>query len=146
MMAQGSFSANVSKWVQETKVRQTAVYRESAQRVIEEMQRPVSQGGNLPVDTGYLRASLLVTTSGALPGLTNNPGGAAFAYDTGQTSLVIAGAEINEPITAAYGASYARHVNYGAAGRAPRQFVGLAAQQWPRIVSEVCVEARSRAS
>lgn len=41
--------------------------------------------------------------------------------------------------------NYARHQEYGAQGRAGRRFVGLAAQQWLRIVEEVAKEAQSRA-
>lgn len=145
-MAQGSFSAQVSSWVRETKARQTAVYKESAQRVIERMQTPRGAGGNMRVDTGFLRASLVATTSGALPPTVPKPDGdAKHSWDAAQVSLVIAGADIKDPITAVYTANYARHREYGANGQAPDRFVALAAQQWQRIVNEVCEEAKSRA-
>lgn len=144
-MAQGSYTASVSAWVRETKARMEAVHKESAQRLVEIMQTPVSLGGNLPVDTGFLRASLLATT-GNLPRQTENPGGAArFSYDGGQVNLVIAGADLTDVITVAYTANYAHHVEYGAKGRPGRRFVALASQQWPRIVSEVAAEAQRRA-
>lgn len=146
-MAQGSFTAQVSAEIAKQKRLMEAVYKEAAQRTIEVMQTPVGAGGNLPIDTGYMRASLMVSLGTGLPSTTDKPKGAsAFSYDAGETSLKIAGAEISDPITAVYQASYARHVNYGARGRAGRQFVGLAAQQWPRIVTEVCREAQSRAN
>tara|TARA_R110002051_G_scaffold230715_1_gene292714 strand:+ start:2594 stop:3031 length:438 start_codon:yes stop_codon:yes gene_type:complete len=143
-MAQSSFAAQVGDWVRETKARQTAVYRESAQRVIAAMQVPVGAGGNMPVDTGFLRASLMASLGYTLPPTRDNPGG-AVSYDPGAVSLTISRAEISDPITAVYTASYAEHVEYGARGRAGRRFVALAAQQWPRIVSEVATEAQARA-
>jgi hypothetical protein len=145
-MAQGSFSAQVSDWVKETKERRDAVYRESAQRVVEVMQTPKAMGGNMRVDTGFLRASLIATTSAALPTTIDKPDGpAAFSYDAMQINLVIAGADITDPITVVYTANYARPREYGARGQPGDRFVALAAQQWQRIVAEVCNEAKSRA-
>ena len=65
-MAQGSFSATVSEWVAKTKQRQEAVYKGSAQTIVSYMQTTRAAGGNLRVDTGFLRASLIATT-GAIP-------------------------------------------------------------------------------
>jgi hypothetical protein len=145
-MAQGSFAAQVSDWVRETKGAAREVYRESAQRVVETMQVPRAMGGNMRVDTGFLRASLVATTTGMLPPLQDKPDGvAAFAYDAGQINLVINGADITDTITVAYTANYARPREYGARGQPGDRFVALAAQQWQRIVSEVATEAQARA-
>lgn len=145
-MAQGRFAAQVSDWVKATKQRQEAVYKESAQRVVAVMQTPRGAGGFMRVDTGFLRASLVATTSAALPPTVEKPDGdGKFSYDAGQISLVITGADIETPITVVYTANYARHREYGARGQAPDRFVALAAQQWGRIVNEVCVEAQARA-
>lgn len=145
-MAQGSFAAQVSDWVRETKARTDAVYRESAQRVVETMQVPRAMGGNMRVDTGFLRASLVATTTGILPPMQDKPDGvAAFAYDAGQINLVINGADITDTITVAYTANYARPREYGSRGQPGDRFVSLAAQQWQRIVSEVATEAQARA-
>jgi hypothetical protein len=97
------------------------------------------------VDTGFLRASLVATTTGVLPPLQGKPDGVlAFAYDAGQINLVINGAEITDPITVAYTANYARPREYGSRGQPGDRFVALAAQQWQRIVSEVAAEAQAR--
>jgi len=144
-MAQGRFAADVSAWVKKTKERQTAVYRESAQRVVEVMQTPRAAGGNMRIDTGFLRASLVAVTGDKLPIKTEKPEGiTSFAYNAGPINLVINGAEITEPITVAYTANYARPREYGARGQAPDRFVELAAQQWQRIVAEVAREAQAR--
>lgn len=145
-MAQGSFAAQVSGWVRETKERREAVHKESAQRIVGIMQTPRGAGGNLRVDTGFLRASLLATTGSALPSTVDQPaGGGSFSYDAGQINLTIAGAEISQPLTFVYTASYARPREYGARGQAGDRWVALAAQRWGQVVAEVCTEAKSRA-
>lgn len=144
-MAQGSFSAKVSAWVRETKERREAVHKASAQRVVEIMQTPRGAGGNLRVDTGFLRASLVGLTGTSLPAQTIKPDGVeAFSYDGAQINLVIAGADITQPLTFVYTASYARPREYGARGQAPDRWVALAAQQWPQVVDQVCNEAKAR--
>ena len=145
-MAQGAFKAKVDAWVGKTKERVRAVYRESTQRVIADMQTPRGAGGNLRVDTGFLRASLVATTSLSLPTQRNKPDGpGAFSYDGAQVSLVIAGADITGPITAVYTASYARPREYGARGQPGDRWVALSAQKWPQIVDQVVIEAKARA-
>lgn len=145
-MAQGSFSAKISSWVKETRERRDAVYRGSAQRIVTIMQTPRAEGGNLRVDTGFLRASLVATVGGNLPPQTIKPDGvAAFTYDAAAINLVIAGAEINEPITAVYTANYARPREYGARGQAGDRWVALASQRWPAVVEMECAKARNMA-
>lgn len=145
-MAQGSFAAQVSGWVRETKERREAVHKESAQRIVGIMQTPRGAGGNLRVDTGFLRASLLATTSTALPPTVDQPDGQqSFSYDAGQINLTIAGADISQPLTFVYTASYARPREYGSRGQAGDRWVALAAQRWVQTVNQVCTEAQSRA-
>lgn len=110
--------------------------------------------GNLPVDTGFLRASLKVTLGGDVPSLQDTPtGGKAVNYNEGQVELVLAGAALGDVITAAYTAKYARRIEYGFNGtdslgrtysQSGSRFVALAAQQWNRIVNEVATEAQAR--
>jgi hypothetical protein len=141
-----SFAAQVDAWVRETKARQDAVLRESAQRVVELAQTPVAKGGNIPVDTGYLRASLHASLNGSVPPLQGKPeAGGPVRYDDTAVSLVISNAKVGDVITFAYGANYARYVHFGARGRAGRPWILLAAQNWPRIVDEVTAEAKRRA-
>lgn len=145
-MAQKSFSASVGEWVRETKARQLAVFRESAQRVVEIAQTPVGAGGNMPVDTGFLRASGVATLSGLPPLRPTSDGVAALVWDQATVQLVIQQAALTDQITFAYTANYARFQEYGAHGRPGRRFVALAAQQWPRIVEEVAREAQGKAT
>lgn len=143
-----SFAAQVSAWVAETKKRQEAVYKESALRVFILATTPVGKGGNLPKDTGFLQNSAAVTLDGSIPAKRYKPKDAKAYADVGrdELALVIARATTDKPITLAFTANYARYVENGARGRAGRKFVGLAAQQWPRIVADVCQEAQTRAT
>ncbi len=133
---QGSFTAQVDAWVREAEERMTAVFRQASQEVIETMQTPVGAGGNMPVDTGFLRSSLQVgiNTEPVAAALGNpNPEG-SFTY---AASLAIAGAEVGDTVVASYSAKYAPAVEYGSGKRQPRRFVALAAAQWPSIVNRV---------
>ena len=139
------FAASVDDWTRATKERMAAVFRESTKRVIAEMQKPVGSGGNMPVDTGFLRASLQATINTPGGSISYRPQGSAFAYDGSKVVLTLARAKIGDTVFAVYGANYAPHVEYGANGRAGYGFVRLAAQQWQGIVNRVVVEAKSRA-
>lgn len=140
-----SFSASVSAWARGSKERMTAVRNIAAERVVEVMQTPVGAGGNMPVDTGFLRASLAFTTGATLPGQRLKPDVGSFSFDPGELSLKLLAAPMSETINIVYTANYARAANYGSRGRPGRQFVGLAAQQWPRIVTEACAYVKGRA-
>lgn len=143
-MPQGSFTAQIVSNVAAIKANREAIYKESAQRTVAVMQTTRSEGGNMRVDTGFLRASLMATTASSLPAMRANPGSGRFSYDSGQISLVILGADLKETITVAYTANYARPREYGSRGQPGDRFVGLAAQQWRRIVDEVCAEVRAK--
>lgn len=146
-MAQGAFSAQVSAWVAEKQKRMVAVRNKSIERVLEVAQTPVAKGGNMPVDLGFLQSSLMAAVGRANFALRERPkGDAKYGFDMGQVTLIVASAKLGEPIEAVYTANYARPQEYGARGRPGRRFVGLAAQQWPRIVDEVCREAQARNS
>jgi len=150
-MATLNFAAQVSQEVGQVKAELEAVFRESAQRVLEEMNTPIPQGGNVPVDTGFLWHSLQASTT-AMPQMTaTGAKSASYSFDSGPVVLTIAGATLGDAIYAGYTAVYARRMNYGftgqdAAGRSFSQsghlFVEKAAQRWPAIVAEVEAELR----
>jgi len=149
----GTFAATVSEWVASEKARQTAVFRASVQEFVSRVQITVPAGGNMPIDTGFLRASLQMSTEG--PPVTRADGepvpGGVYP-ENGDVALVIAGAEIGQDLYAGWSAAYARRMEYGfvgkdSLGRSYNQagfgFLALAAQQWPAIVAEQSVAAQS---
>lgn len=136
----GTFAATVSKWAQDVEEVHTAVFREASKRVIEDMLTPRGSGGNMPIDTGFLRASLQASTS-EMPSLsTRGTEGATYSPD-GQVNLVIAGMELGETLFAGFTAIYARRVNY----ETGYLFVELAAAKWQEIVTQVEAELLQRA-
>ncbi len=148
-----SFSATVSDWVTAEKARQTAVFRASVQEFVSQAQVTVPAGGNMPISTGFLRASILISREGPPISRADGQPEAGKAYpENGQVALVIAGAEIGETIYGAWSAAYAKRMEYGfvgtdSLGRQYNQvgfgFVAKAAQKWPEIVAEQSATAQS---
>lgn len=130
----GSFSDQVNAFAKATPERMTAVWRDAVQRTVSSMQQTVGAGGNLPVDTGFLRNSIAANkgTAPTAP-LTRNPGG-SFSYEASDINLTILSSTPQDGLSVVYTAEYAIYVEFGARGRAPRRFVGLAAQRWPEFV------------
>ena len=141
-----TFSASVDAWVRKTKQRSTAVWRESAERIVEIVQTPgpsvanpdADAGGHMPVEFGHLRASIQASLTGQVAPFRENPG-RTVSYDPSAVSLVIANAQLGDVITVSYGAIYARIMEERYA------FVGLAAQRWSKVVADVSAEAKRRA-
>lgn len=139
-----SFAAQVDDWVRETEARMTGVFRQSTSEVISDMQRPVGEGGNMPVDLGFLRSSIQVGVNEEPVSASRSADGQTHAWNPAAADLVIAGAEIGDTIVAAYSAEYAPYVEYGAQGRPPRRFVGLSVAEWQKIVSRVSARLKAR--
>lgn len=132
----GAFSDQVGAFARETEERLTAVWRDAVQRTVASMQTPVGQGGNMPVDTGFLRNSIAAnrgTTPPSIP-LVSGPGEGSFSYDASDINLTILSATPQEGMTILYTAEYAIYAEFGARGRPGRRFVGLAVQRWPEFV------------
>lgn len=124
-------AADISKWGDKVKRRMKAVVQESTQRVFAEAQTPVAKGGNMPVDTGFLRNSLTM----ALNGSTSLTGPESYV-------LSVAGMDLGDIIEGGWTANYARHVEHGSRGRAGRKFMNSAANNWTRIVDQVAKEVQ----
>lgn len=145
-MANLSFAASVAAWAEKVEGASATIFKEAAQDLVEEVQRPRSSGGRMRVDTGFLRASLMASTS-AMPQIVkgSSPGdGQTYAADFGQIEAVIAGADLGETIFLGYTAGYAAFREYGSNGQPPDAFVRTAAQRWPQIVTEAAARVKSR--
>ena len=140
-----TFTAQVDEWVRASEARMLAVVKESTKRTLDRMQKPVAKGGNMPVDTGFLRNSLQAGINMPKPGPTENPG-RPVAYSEADVMLALQGFDLGDTLYLTYSANYARHVEYGANGRPGRGFVRLATQRWQQTVSQVAIEARNRAA
>ncbi|WP_416355556.1 HK97 gp10 family phage protein [Aureimonas phyllosphaerae] len=174
-----SFAAQVSEWAHKVEGAVEVVFRESAQEVVSEAQRPgpsvastradikaglgtigrgkkkraiagpvpaAGQGGRLPVDTGFLRASLRASTT-APPPIDSQfvpADGKKYAFDESSIEAVIAGAEIGQTLYFGYTAAYARAMEYGSGGGPAYAFVRTVAQKWPSIVDAKAAELKGR--
>lgn len=132
-----TFEAQVGEWARKVEGAFDVVFKEAAQEIVSELNTLV------PIDTGFLRASLRASTTD-MPLLTReNPGG-AVPDDIAEIVLVIAGAEAGDVLYLGYTANYAAHVHYGANGRPGRPWVAMVAQRWESIVAMKAAEVRSR--
>lgn len=145
-MATLSFSAAVAQWADKVEGAVEAIFKEATQDVVEEMQKPIGQGGRMRVDTGFLRASLLASST-SMPAINASAkpvAGGSYAADFGQIEAVIAGADIGDTLYFGYTASYAGHREYGVNGQPADGFVRLAAQNWPLIVDQKASDLKAR--
>lgn len=139
-----SFTAQISNWVTKSERNIEAVVKESSQRVISTMQEPRASGGRMPVDTGFLRASLVPSLNIVTVSSRENPDTGFHNFDNNQVALKLAGLELGDTFYAVYAANYAAAQNYGTQGRAPAGFVEGAAAQWQTIVNSVTLELQAR--
>jgi hypothetical protein len=140
------FAGQVEDWVRNSQALLEGVFHESAQRVTDVMTTPRGQGGNLPVDTGYLWHSIQASNV-APPQINPASKGSAdqkYALESGPIALTINNTPLGGTVYVCATASYAAHVNYGTSKQPAALFVEQAAQQWPQIVNQVQAELKGR--
>jgi hypothetical protein len=119
-----SFTAQIKAFADKSREKIETVVKQSAQEVFSIAQTPKAQGGRMPVDTGFLRNSLIAELNGG------TVGGGADAY-----VLAVAGADLGDTIFAGWTAQYARFMEYGTSKAAGNFYMLNAAQQWQAIVA-----------
>ena len=95
----------------------------------------------MPVDTGFLRNSIVSNLNGGAPRGkpgTDNEGGDADSY-----ILTLANYSLGDTILVGYTANYARHQEYGTASFPGRAFREKAARKWPKFVAAAAKRART---
>lgn len=130
-----TFAAQVSNWTKQTRERTNAVYRTAIDMTVDDMLTTKREGGNLPIDTGNLRRSFLLSTTG-LPNL----GGTA----TGDTSLVLSGVNYGDTVYGGFQAVYARRRNSGYNNEVGDYFLDLAIAKWTQNVAAAERKLRTR--
>lgn len=124
MANNAKFIADVEAFKRLTVDKMTRVARQSLQDVIRIAQTPTAQGGDLPVDTGALRNSLVTELRGAPVG----NGGDSYV-------LGIAGLTLGDAFQVAWTAEYAIPRHYMITTKEGGMWRDKAAQQWQRIVA-----------
>jgi len=94
-------------------------------KLIQAAQLPKARGGNMPVDTGTLRRSLLSELNGSSGPI----GEDSYAF-------VVGAMKGGDFATFRWTAEYAYVVNHGKEGRPGAHFVEWAAGQWQQFVNE----------
>lgn len=131
---------NPGQWARETQERIDAVFRASVQQLFILMSTTVNNGGLVPVKTGNLYRSLLLSSSG-MP--TQGASGDVFAGD--DVGVKLLGIKAGGVVYLGYQANYAHRMNYGFVGEdslgrtynfSGFGFVEDAASQWPQIVEK----------
>lgn len=136
-----TFLAAVKGWSDLTKQKMELVVKQSAQDVASIAQTDKASGGNMPVDTGFLRN----TFQSSLNGSTALTGPDSYA-------AIIAGMELGDVFEGGWTAAYALRMEYGFVGTDSRgrtynqagNFYALnAIQQWQAIVATNVAKVKS---
>ena len=120
-----TYAASVKGWNDKAKRNTRNIMRTAVQDLIEDAQRPVAQGGNMPVDTGNLRNTL----SSGLNGSFGLEGPDSY-------SLTINGMELGDVANFRWTAQYARirHYKPESFGQGGGMWRDKAAVKWPQFV------------
>jgi len=123
-----SFTADIRNWNDKAKRNMRGIMREATQAVITDAQKPVSKGGNMPVDTGNLRNTL----ASGLNGLFGAPADDSYV-------LTIAGMNPGDTAQFGWSSDYARARHYKPEifGQGGGMWRDKAAKQWDTIVDRV---------
>lgn len=140
-----SFAVQIDEWVRESKERLEAVARMSIQDTVNDAQTAAKQGGKMPVDTGFLRASGASSLTGMPYGpdkrLSNVPGSypSPAEYHTDpKVSVDLANLKLGDTFYFGWTAEYARVREFYDG------FLGSAMQNWQQVVSRRAEELRKR--
>jgi len=137
--------ADMGKWGEKAKRNTTMVMRSSVQKLATDLMTDVGPGaGQVPIDTGNLRNSLMASTA-SMPSVREGE----FGDNTGQVTFAIAGATIGQTIWLGWQAVYAARMNYGFTGTdsigrsfntTGRFFLDAKAAKWQGYVDQAASE------
>ena len=139
---------NPADWARRAQAQILAVKRGAVQELAKEMTTTIPNGGRVPVKTGNLARSLVMST-GTIP-MTAKAGTVFASQDFGADLLNV---ELGETVYLGYQANSARRMNYGFVGtdslgrnynQAGHGFVEAAAAKWPSIVARVAADVREK--
>lgn len=125
-MNNAKFIADVEAFADKTADQMLRVAKQSIQDVVRDAQTPVARGGDMPVDTGFLRNSLITEVDG------RRAGSGADSYLLGISSL-----QLGDVFRVAWTAEYAipRHYMVGV-GQGGGLWRDKAAQKWSATVAK----------
>jgi hypothetical protein len=134
-MSNKVFLADVDVFIGKTLDQMTRVARKSIDDVVAIAQTPVAKGGNMPVDTGALRNSLVASLNGSEKARGDKDAGKDSETSMDAVFVVTTLFKAGDIARFEWAASYARARHYmvgvGQGGGAWRD---AAVQRWPQIV------------
>lgn len=136
-----SFQASVDTIIANTEKRMLMVMKQSLLNTINEAQTPVSKGGKMRIDTGFLRASGQASLNGMPTGPARKPTDAApgaYAYNPSEVEATIGKLKFGSTLFFGWTANYARY------REAYDGFLISAMQNWQQTVNNVIAEAKRR--
>jgi hypothetical protein len=133
-----SLSADIDKIIANTEKRMLLVMKQSLINAINEMQTPVSKGGKMRVDTGFLRASGQASLNGMPSGLDRPAEGQTYNWEGSKAEATIGGMQIGAVLYWGWSANYARY------REAYDGFLYSTIQRWQQIVDKVIADAKRR--
>lgn len=157
MATKGWTGTDPSAWADTTDRLLTALLRNSVQELANEASRTIPNGGRVPVKTGNLARSVVVSNK--------PPNVITSEAASGNLSEGVAAIKPGEMVYIGWTAAYARRMNYGYVGtdslgryygsaqavittgysnRAGFGFAEAAASKWPEIVATQAAKLRSR--
>lgn len=122
-----SFALQVDAWATRTEAAQTEILHSALRELVDEVTRPQSAGGHLPVVTGNLGNSIAVSTLGRV---TYDWTTKKFRNPADAVNNAIAGVAVGQTAWIGFRAPYAHKIEVD------NGFLRLAAQRWPQIVVE----------
>ena len=145
MSANKQFLADVSKFVDLTSRDLLLVAKESLQDVIRDAQTPVGKGGNMPVDTGFLRNSLTVDIRGSEAAKGDPDAGKDSETSNQAVTLGLARWQIGDDFRVNWVAKYAipRHYMVGV-GKGGGLWRDISAAKWSTFVDANARKLRAR--
>ncbi|MCF3934345.1 hypothetical protein L1787_13090 [Acuticoccus sp. M5D2P5] len=151
-MAAKSFAAQVEDMVTRSKAKLEAVWKQSTQDVVDLIQTTANEGGRMPIDTGYLRASLQASLDDFPMVAREGPSlDQRYEKNAEEISLVIASADLGGKVMFGFVAAYAMRMEYGfegtdELGRQYHQsgfgFVRGAVDEWQSIVTKNALKVK----
>ena len=136
-----TFAEQVGAFIAKSDERMEAVYKTAIQDTVNEAQKERGRGGNMPVDTGFLRATGDAALN-KLPSGESLPFSKDGAYKWSSTAslIIINQAKLGDSVYFGWSANYAPFMErrYG--------FARLAAQNWNQIVKRAALALEKRAN
>lgn len=139
------FGVFVKEWTVQMKDYTKRVWADSVDDLVDEMQRPIDYGGRMPVVSGFLRSSLMISTSpvSLLP-YSAKVSGRFYPWDGGaEIRSFLESQRVGTTVYLGYQAPYADKLEYGTGDRPGYGFQRLALQNWPAIVQRNVTRLRA---